>query len=69
MRSTKPFNTDVMKNKAATGSNSRNSSFRTMYRDEDSFSRSTGSAYHKAQVRGFQPKHKLNDWYAVEEEN
>ncbi|WP_074906669.1 hypothetical protein [Nitrosomonas communis] len=65
MRPTNPFNQDVKKNKAMIGS-----SVRTKYRYDDSFSRSTtGPAYHKAQVSKFQPKHKLNDRYAVEDEN
>lgn len=69
MRPAKPFNQDVRKNKAVIGSSARSGSARTKYRDEDSFSRSAGLAYHKAQVRGLHPKHRLNDWYAVEEEN
>lgn len=63
MNSTKPFTKNIRKNKLVTGSSSK-----SMRRDEDYFSRSAVSAYHKAQVRGFQPKHKLDDWYAAEEE-
>lgn len=64
MSSIKPFTKNVRKNRSVAGSGSK-----TMHRDEEFFSRSAVSAYHKAQVRGFQPKHKLNDWHAVEEED
>ncbi|SDY86607.1 DUF2934 domain-containing protein [Nitrosomonas sp. Nm33] len=63
MRLSKSFTKNVRKNRFVPGSG-----LEVMYRDEDFFSRSTISAYHKAQVRGFQPKHKLDDWYAAEEE-
>jgi hypothetical protein len=36
--------------------------------EEDRFSRVAVSAYYKAQARGFQPGHELDDWLAAEAE-
>lgn len=63
MRSIKPFTKNVKRKRSLTGNG-----FHNQLMEDDCLSHSAISAYHKAQVRGLQPKHKLDDWYAAEEE-
>lgn len=65
MESTKPLTKSTSSRKKASVAESK----RKNEEDKiDYFSRIAVSAYYKAQARGFQPGHELDDWLAAEAE-
>lgn len=65
MEPTKLLTKGTRKKTLVTGSGSGSNSEQM---EEDRFSRVAVSAYYKAQARGFQPGHELDDWLAAEAE-
>lgn len=65
MESTKLLAKGTKKKTLITGSGSGSNSEQM---EESRFSRIAVSAYYKAQARGFQPGHELDDWLSAEAE-
>lgn len=63
MEATKPLTKSTRKKATVTGSGSNNE-----HMPEDRYFRIAVAAYYKAQARGFQPGHELDDWLAAEVE-
>ncbi|SFN05982.1 DUF2934 domain-containing protein [Nitrosomonas communis] len=63
MEPTKPLTKNTRKKVTVTGSASNNEPMQ-----EDRYARIAIAAYYKAQERGFQPGHELDDWLAAEAE-
>ncbi len=63
MEPTKPLISSTRKKATVAGSGSNNE-----HMQEDRYSRVAIAAYYKAQERGFQPGHELDDWLSAEAE-